>query len=121
LRKEVLLGGLGIYFGKITCIETSFEYNLHDPESQWNYFGWKYESNFIPLTEIQVLQVYLIFWEMKLNNWEINRLSCMLRDSGGKHEEILTIVFQISIIPGYLCGWDSSSNFRFIDLEMLSL
>ncbi len=42
----VVLGGLGYYFGKISCISTDVEYNLNDPENSWNYSYWLYKSNF---------------------------------------------------------------------------
>lgn len=41
-----VLGGLGYYFGKISCISTDVEYNLNDPENLWNYAYWLYKSNF---------------------------------------------------------------------------
>ena len=41
-----VLGGLGYYFGKISCIVTNFDHNLVDPEGRWNYFDWLYESHF---------------------------------------------------------------------------
>lgn len=40
-----ILGGLGYYFGEISCLSANLDYNLHDPENQWNYFDWKYKSN----------------------------------------------------------------------------
>jgi hypothetical protein len=42
----VVLGGLGYYYGKISCISTDVEYNLNDPENLWNYSYWLYKSNF---------------------------------------------------------------------------
>jgi hypothetical protein len=41
-----VLGGLGYYIGKISCIVTNFEHSLVDPEGRWNYFDWLYQSRF---------------------------------------------------------------------------
>ena len=41
-----VLGGLGYYFGKISCISTYVEHNLNDPGNLWNYAHWLYKSNF---------------------------------------------------------------------------
>jgi hypothetical protein len=41
-----VLGGLGFYFGKISCVQINFESNLHDPEHRWSYFNWTYKSRF---------------------------------------------------------------------------
>ena len=41
-----VLGGLGYYIGKISCIVTNFDHNLDDPEGRWYYFDWLYESHF---------------------------------------------------------------------------
>ena len=40
-----ILGGLGYYFGEISCLDANLDDNLHDPENQWNYFDWKYKSH----------------------------------------------------------------------------
>jgi hypothetical protein len=41
-----ILGGLGLYFGRIKCLDAYLQYNLQESENQWGYFDWKYKSNF---------------------------------------------------------------------------
>jgi opacity protein-like surface antigen len=40
-----VLGGVGYYFGRISCISYDSEHNLHDPENSWNYLPWLYKSD----------------------------------------------------------------------------
>lgn len=84
-----VLGGLGYYFGKISCIETNFEYNLHDPESQWNYFNWTYKSNFSSLGfhggigfEYEVSNQFTLFIEAICRIVNIRNFNSINRVSG---------------------------------------
>jgi hypothetical protein len=40
-----VLGGVGYYFGRISCISYDSEHNIHDLQNSWNYLPWLYKSD----------------------------------------------------------------------------
>lgn len=44
-----VLGGVGYYFGRISCASYDSEHNIQDPENQWNYLPWLYKSDIASL------------------------------------------------------------------------